>query len=161
MNIKVDKLKKPRGRRSFTRQEKIILPIFHSILIISAVWEMLPIFMALINSVKPLDSYYASPLGFPTVFQFSNYVNALKVTYRNKTVLQMLFNSAIFVTTFTFATMASSICTAYILSKFKFIGRRFIYGLAIGIQVIPIFGNQTSAYMFCDSIGLVDRKSVV
>ena len=157
MIIQVDKPKKIRGHRSFTRQEKILLPIFHAVFLIFAIWSMLPIFLAVINSVKPLDAYYASPIGLPTSFQFSNYANAFKMTYRNNNILQMLFNTVVFVVTFLFANMFSSICTAYILSKFKFFGRGFLYGLAIVIQIIPIFGTQTAAYMFCDSIGLVDN----
>lgn len=157
MTIEVEKGKKIRARRSFTRQEKIILPIYHAILMIFAIWAMLPIFLAVLNSVKSLDAYYASPIGLPTKFQWSNYMNALKITYRNNNIMQMLSNTVVFVITFLFANMFSSICTAYILSKFRFIGRKFLYGLAIVIQLIPIYGTTTAAYMFCDSIGLVDN----
>ena len=122
-----------------------------------AIWTILPIFFAVLNSVKTLEAYYSSPMGLPTAFQFSNYVNALRITYRNNTILKMLFNTVIFVATFLFANMFSSVCTAYILSKFRFFGRNFLYGLAIVIQLIPIYGSQTAAYMFCDSIGLIDN----
>ena len=142
---------------SYTRQEKVLLPIFHAILLIFAIWAMLPIFFAVLNSVKSLSSYYSSPLGFPTEFQFSNYLRALEVTYRNNTIVQMFGTTVIFVATFLFANMASSICTAYILSKFRFIGRGFLYGLAIVIQIVPIYGTTTAAYMFCDQIGLIDN----
>ena len=143
--------------RSFTKQEKILLPLFYVGLLIFAIWAMLPVFFALLNSVKTLDGYYNAPLGFPTDFQFSNYLNAFEITYRNNTVIQMLGNTVIFVITFLFANMFSSLCTAYILSKFKFRGRGFLYGLAVIIQIIPIYGTQTAAYMFCDTIGLVDN----
>lgn len=145
--------------KAYTRQERILLPIFHAILIIFAVWAMLPVFFAVLNSVKTLDAYYASPMRFPTVtqLQLSNFVNAMQITYRNNTVLEMFFNTVIFVVTFLFANMFSSLCTAYILSKFKFRGRNFLYALAIIIQIIPIYGTQTAAYMFCDQIGLVDN----
>lgn len=143
--------------KSYTRQERILLPVFHAILIIFAVWAMLPVFFAVLNSVKTLDAYYASPMGFPTELQLSNFVNAMQITYRNNTVLKMFFNTVIFVVTFLFANMFSSLCTAYILSKFKFFGRNFLYALAIIIQIIPVYGTQTAAYMFCDQIGLVDN----
>ena len=143
--------------RSYTKQEKIILPISYAILMIFAIWSMLPIIFAVLNSVKTLDGYYDAPMGIPTAFQFSNYLNAFKITYRNNTVIQMFGNTVIFVVTFLMANMFSSLCTAYILSKFKFRGRGFLYGLAVIIQIIPIYGTQTAAYMFCDSIGLIDN----
>lgn len=145
--------------KAYTRQERILLPVFHAILIIFAVWAMLPVFFAVLNSVKTLDAYYASPMRFPTAtqLQLSNFVNAMQITYRNNTVLEMFFNTVIFVVTFLFANMFSSLCTAYILSKFKFRGRNFLYALAIIIQIIPVYGTQTAAYMFCDQIGLVDN----
>lgn len=157
MKIENIKRKKFHGKNSYTRQEKILLPIFHLILVVFAIWAMLPVYLALINSVKPLDAYYSSPMGLPTALQFSNYANALTITYRNNNILQMFVNTMIFVVTFLFANMFSSICTAYVLSKFKFFGRNFLYGLAIVIQIIPIYGTQTAAYMFCDRIGLVDN----
>lgn len=143
--------------RAFSRQEKIVLPVYYAILLIFAVWAMLPVTFAVLNSFKSLEGYYSSPIGLPRQFQFSNYINALTITYRNNTVLKMFFNTIIFVTTFLFANMASSICTAYVLSKFKFIGRNFLYGLAIVIQIIPIYGTQTAAYMLCDELGLIDN----
>ena len=127
--------------RSFTRQERIVLPIFNLILLVFAIWAMLPVLFAILNSFKTLGDYYSHPMGFPATFQFSNYKRALEITYRNNTILQMFGNTVIFVITFLFANMASSICTAYILSKFKFFGRNFLYGLAIVIQIIPIYGT--------------------
>lgn len=143
--------------RAYSRQEKILLPIFHMIFILFAIWTMLPVLFAVLNSFKTLEAYHSSPISFPTVLQFSNYTRAFTITYRNNTVMQMFFNTVIFVITFLFANMASSICTAYILSKFRFLGRNFLYGLAVIIQIIPIYGTQTAAYMFCDSIGLIDN----
>ena len=143
--------------KSYTRQERILLPVFHAILLLFAIWAMLPVFFAVLNSFKTLDAYYASPMGFPVELQLSNFVNAMQITYRNNTVLQMFFNTVIFVATFLFANQFSSLCTAYILSKFKFKGRNFLYALAIIIQIIPVYGTQTAAYMFCEQIGLVDN----
>ena len=54
--------------KNFTRQEKILLPIFHAILLIFAIWMMLPIFFALLNSLKTVDEYYVNSMAFPTSF---------------------------------------------------------------------------------------------
>ncbi len=143
--------------KNFTRQEKILLPIFHAILLIFAIWMMLPIFFALLNSLKTVDEYYVNSMAFPTSFAFSNYANAFALTYRNTGILMMFLNSVVFVITFLFGNMASSVMTAYVLSKFRFFGRRFLYALAIVTQLIPIFGTQGAGYLICTKLGLVDN----
>lgn len=143
--------------RSFTRQEKWLLPIFHFILLIFAIWMMLPILFAILNSFKSVDEYYANSMSFPSSIAWSNYANAFSLTYRNTSIPKMFFNSVVFVATFLFGNMASSIMTAYVLSKYRFFGRNFLYGLAITTQLIPIFGSTGAGYIICSNLGFVDN----
>ena len=143
--------------KAFTRQEKILLPIFHVVLLVFAVWMMLPMLFALLNSFKSVDEYYVNSVALPKILAFSNYSNAFKLTYRNTTILKMFFNSVVFVLLFLFGNMASSIMSAYVIAKFKFFGRNFLYVMAIVTQLIPIFGTQGAAYLICSKLGMIDN----
>lgn len=142
---------------SYTKQENILLPIFHFILLFFALYQMLPLFYLILNSFKSVEEYYANSLAMPTRMQLSNFANALKLTYRNTNVLEMFFNSVWFVISFSFGTIFSSLVTAYVLSRFQFKGRNIIYSTAIVVQIIPIFGSTGASYILMDKLGLVDN----
>lgn len=143
--------------KSFTRQEKVILPIVHLFLAIMAVWVILPIVYVLINSFKTVYEFNDSPMSLPKIFNFKNYLTAFELNYRNTTVLQMFINSLIYVSTFSIANIASSTMAAYVIAKYNFRGKGFIYTLAIIIQIIPIFGTGTASYLLVSDLGVLDN----
>ncbi len=143
--------------RTFTRQEKIFLPIFHFFMFLLSVWVLLPIFYVLLNSVKSVQDFNNDTLAMPSIWKWSNYANAFKLTYRNTNVLGMFFNSMIFTITFSFANIFSSCMSAYILSKYRFRGRQFIYSVAIIVQILPIFGSGGAGYLLANNLGILDN----
>ena len=145
--------------KSYTNQEKIVLPIVHLILLVFLIFTILPIFYGIVNSFKTVESYYDNAIAFPEFSEiaWSNYAKAFNLTYRNTTVLGMFANSIYFVISFTFTNVFSSMCSSYILSRFEFRGRKFIYSLAIIIQIIPVFGTAGASYLLMDEYGLVDN----
>ena len=143
--------------KGFTRQERIVLPIFYFFMFILAVWALFPIFFALLNSLKTALDYNDSAIGLPKVWNFANYAQAIKITYRNTTVLGMFLNSIIYSVTFSFANIFSSCMSAYVMSKYKFKLRNFLYALAIFIQIIPIFGTTSAGYLLVNRLGLHDN----
>lgn len=143
--------------KAYTFQEKVLLTLFHFILLLFAIYAILPIFYAVINSFKTVDDYYTSSMALPRKWEWANFVRAFDLTYRGNNVYQMLFTTVIFVITFLCANMFSSVETAYVISKFRFFGRNFLYALAIAVQIIPIFGTLGTAYLVCDTLGLIDN----
>ncbi len=143
--------------KNYTPQEKVVLPISHVILMIVAVWMLLPMVFALINSLKTVDEYYKNTMALPKVWKWSNYKLAFGFEYRNTSILGMFINSVIMVMTFSFGTLASSIMTAYALAKFKFPGRNFLYALAVAVQIIPIFGTTGASYLLMQDLGMIDN----
>ena len=141
----------------YTNQERILLPIFHFVLLFFAVYELLPFVFVIINSFKGVDEYYLSAINFPKGFEIKNYLKAFRITYKNTNVLGMFFNTVFFVVSFSFGAMSSSIMTAYVLSRFRFLGRGFLYGLAVTIQVIPVFGTLGASYQVLNTLGMVDN----
>lgn len=147
--------------RSFTRQEKIILPIVHLFLLILAAWVLLPPLFCLINSFKTVQEFNDNAMSFPTVWQWVNYKNAFAMTYRNTNLLGMFFNSVIFTLTFSFGNIASSCLAAYVLCKYRFKGRKIIYGIAIIVQILPVFGSGGASYQLVSELGLTDNLALL
>lgn len=143
--------------KSFNRQEKIILPIIHLVLMILAIWVLLPPIFCLINSFKTVQEFNNDALSFPTVWQWVNYKNAFEMTYRNTNLIQMFFNSLIFTITFSLGNIGSSCLAAYVLCKYRFRGRKVIYAVAIIVQILPIFGGGGASYKLVSDLGLTDN----
>lgn len=141
----------------YSKQEKIVLPIFHFLLLFFAIWAILPIVFVILNSLKQVDDYYASPMNLPKTIMWVNFSNALKITYRNTNVYGMLFNTVVFVVTFSLANILSSLFMAYALSRFNFKGKNFLYALAVVVQIIPIFGTTGAAYILQSNLGILDN----
>ena len=165
-NFKVDKMEEIKIKKqskfrekwnSYSTQEKILLPIFHIILLLFAIWTILPFAFTFINAFKEVTEYNHSAVSMPTFLKWENFKLALNLEYRNTNVPQMFFNTIIFVVTFTIANIGSSLFSAYALSRFEFPGKGFLYGLAITVQIIPIFGSIGSSYLLADKLGLVDN----
>lgn len=143
--------------RGYTLQEKILLPAIYFVLIFFAIWVLLPLVCVFLNSFKPVTEYYRDTLAFPTTWRFENYLDALKMEYRNTTVVGMFLNSIIFTVTFSFANVFSSCMAAYVLSKYNFRGRKVIYSMAIIVQILPVFGTAGAGYLLASKLGLTDN----
>lgn len=141
----------------YTKQEKIILTCVHLFLAIMAVWVILPMVYVLVNSLKTVYDFNDNPMSLPSIWKFENYLTALTIEYRNTTVLKMFINSMIFAITFSFANIAASCMLAYVIAKFNFRGKKFLYSLAIIVQIIPIFGTGSASYLLVDSLGIMDN----
>lgn len=150
-------IKKQSRMKKYSRQEKILLPIFHGFLFILVVWAFLPIVYVLMNSLKDVTEFNNDTLGFPSKIAWSNYKNAFTLTYRNTSLMGMFFNSLIFTLTFSSANVFSSCMAAYVISKFRFRGRGFIYGMVIVVQILPIYGGGGAGFILASDLGLVDN----
>lgn len=145
----------------YTRQEKILLPLFHIILVVFVIWTLFPIAFCLMNSLKEVTEYNRDAISFPSYFDWENYRLALELEYRNTDVIGMFFNTVVFVSTYSVASIASSLMSAYALSRFQFRGRAFLYSLAVTIQIIPVFGSVGSSYLLCYNLGILDNPALM
>ena len=138
---------KLRGRwRKFSRQERIVLTLANLFFIFWAVYVMFPYVFTLMNSFKKTALYYDDMFGFPTEWMWSNYVKAINVEYAGTSVLGMLINNFLYAFTFSMGTCLCSTCTAYTLARFDFGLKKFLYTMAITVQLIPIFGTTGAGY---------------
>ncbi|MBZ4644586.1 MAG: raffinose/stachyose/melibiose transport system permease protein [Petroclostridium sp.] len=131
--------------------------VFYLVLIFYSVLCLYPIYFSLISSVKKNVEIFNNPFMFPTQFHFENYKRAWEVGkvgiyFKNSVVLTL---STLFVAALvgTFA--------AYILSRYEFKLKSFVYVFFTAGMMIPI---QTTiiplSYMF-GKFKLIDNYPVL
>jgi raffinose/stachyose/melibiose transport system permease protein len=116
--------------------------IAYFLLIALAVINIFPIAMLMLSSVKTTREIFMKPFSLPTVWKFSNYVQAWQ-----KANFALYFKNSILITGISLLSLAFiSSMAAYVISRFEFRGRRalFLYlisGLALParLAIIPIF----------------------
>ena len=126
-------------------------------LLLLAIWVVFPFLFTFFNSFKEVREYNRDVVGLPSQIAWKNYVYAMQLEYRGTNVIEMFLNTLMFVATFSLAGIGSSLFTAYALSRFEFPGKAFLYGMAVTVQIIPIFGSVGSSYLLADKLGLVDN----
>ena len=168
---RIEKIKKRSMRKddsasiltSRTTGEKILFGIIFVVFSLYTLIMMYPLAFLFLKSLQHLLDFAERNLWeFGRGIDWANYweaVTTLTVLTNNGTyaTLPILFiNSIFFCFTRIVLGLLGCSCTAYVLSKYKFPGRNFIYGLAITTMVIPVVGAQGSAYKLFSDLRLLD-----
>lgn len=142
-----------------TLNEKIVLLIVFLFFALFAITLIYPFIWALFNSLKTNPNYFRDPFGVPKgIYEFKNYLKAFSdLEIANTNLIGMFFNSALLTIGGTFMTIMSSSLTAYVLSKYKFKLRNFIYGVAVFIMIVPIVGALPAYYKLLSDLHFVNN----
>lgn len=117
----------------------IIIQVIFILLTVSLVF---PFLWLILNSLKTNVEFYANIWSFPKVPQFKNYIKACTQMGLGKYFL----NSIVVTVLGTCASVLSAAMPAYVVAKFKFRGRNFVYNLAVLGMVIPSICSFGSLY---------------
>lgn len=113
----------------------------------------------LVQSLKHPDAYVTDKLNLPNPLYFKNYLDAFSSFYDPASQTDM-FGMIINSLWYTFGSMAvqiaSSVCVAYCVAKFKFPGRNLLYTVAIIAMMIPVVGSMPSAYRIYSALDILD-----
>lgn len=137
-----------------------------TVLIVYCVSLMLPLIWTITSSFKGLIDYTQSSYSLPKKWIFTNYSEVFKmlsVTVLTSkgfvrfgigsmfgiSLIKSFSNSAIVL----FFTTA----VAYVVSKYKFIGKNFIYALGLFVMIMPIIGSFPSLMMISRNLGIYDN----
>lgn len=104
--------------------------------------NLYPILVLTLSSFKTTPEIFMRPFSLPKVWKFSNYVEAW-----NKANFASFFKNSLIVTTLSLASIVFvSSMAAYVIARFEFRGKRFLFlyliaGLALPVRlaIIPIF----------------------
>lgn len=149
--------------RKTTSMQKAIYATVFILLLIEALFLLYPIYFALISSLKLNGRDFLNNMaGFPAVLNFANFVKAFnELEIANNSFFQMLLNSLWFSVGGTAISIFCSCITAYVVCRYKFVGKNFLYSLAIFIMIIPIVGALPAQYRLYNSLGLVNSPLIL
>ncbi len=124
---------------------------------------ILPIWMIL-SSFRDIYSYNLNPFAWPEQWgYFDNYRVAyenLKVRLTDGTTynfFQLALFSLIWSVMNPLITNFFTLLMAYVICKYKFPGRKFLYNFGIVLMIIPIIGSLPSAMMVKKALGIYDN----
>lgn len=130
------------------------------------------LYFGFINSIKStFDFMRGNIFGLPREGQlygwkFSNYIDMFSVFKvqskplgqmpRDVYVGEMFVNSLFYTVLMSLFMIATQVMVAYAVAKYRFVGRNFLYNLAIVVMIIPIVGALPSQMQFAVTLGLKD-----
>lgn len=148
---------------SRTPVEKVLFGIVFVLFTLYTCIIMYPLFFLTLKSLQDILDFNSRNLwDYTSGLDWANYWEALTtltvITNQGDyaTLPVLALNSIIFCAVRIVLGLAGCTCVAYPLSKYKFVGRDFIYALAITVMVIPIVGSAGSSYKLWSDIGLID-----
>jgi multiple sugar transport system permease protein len=126
----------------------------HAVLVMGAVFMLLPFVWMFATAVRPPSEILAHPLDpFPRAFHgVENFGQALKTA----PLLQFMANGVIVCSGILIVQLLVAIPAAYALAKLSFPGRSILFGLVIAGLCIPIQVPALPLYIALANLGLLD-----
>ncbi len=157
LNTDVKKYKKSRKSR-LTKSQKIVFTLVIIFFFLYAATVIYPFIWAFFNSMKGKEEFLRDPLSLPSKFDLSNFINAFtNFEVFGVNLIGMFGNSIVLTVCATLLSVASCTCTAYCVVKYKFVGRKFLYFLAIMIMLVPTIGSMPAMYRLVTNLSLKDN----
>lgn len=157
LNTDVKKYKKSRKSR-LTKSQKIVFTLVIIFFFLYAATVIYPFIWAFFNSMKGKEEFLRDPLSLPSKFDLSNFINAFtNFEVFGVNLIGMFGNSIVLTVCATLLSVVSCTCTAYCVVKYKFIGRKFLYFLAIMIMLVPTIGSMPAMYRLVTNLSLKDN----
>lgn len=151
------------NKRTFNLTKKLVFVIF----LLYAISLVLPFAFMIVNSLKGNAEFFGGNIwSFPDKITVDNYINAFlnfptKGQVFGQTVefnmLSMMLVSLLVTIAATFVNTLSAACFAYVLARFQFRGRNFIYSVVIITLVVPIIGTLPAKYKLMSDLHLIDN----
>jgi len=118
---------------------------------------LVPFLWMFVSSFKSGGEFNAGNVfGFPKEWKFDNLISVLKYEIEGQTVFSMLLMSILTTVLGTVINVGLSAISAYCVSKYKFPGRRIIYGAAIFTMIVPIVGTLPAQVRMMEIFHLQD-----
>lgn len=139
--------------------QKIIMTLFGIMFFAYALSLLFPFLWTFYNSLKENREFFAEGgvWSLPKKWMISNYVNVWK-----EYDLVIYFVNSIKITVIgTIFGLMNSAMAGYVVSKYEFKGRNFIYGTAIAVMLIPGIGSLGALYKFMNRTHLYNTHTGV
>ena len=154
------KVRKEKVKR--TLPEKVLFAIVFAFFCVYAFTLIYPVVWGFTSSFKTIDAYFDNRFDLPTEWMFENYSTALeRISYGGMTFTGMAWNSIWFSLGSAWINMEFISAYAYVLNKFKFKGRNFLYGLCLFMMSVPIGASFVSTYRLYHDLHLADSYLIL
>lgn len=159
------KLKRNKNKISLARSKGEIL-LFAFVFAFFAIYSFMliyPVVWGFLSSLKTIDGYFENRFGFPEFpLRFRNYADALmKITDGGMSFPAMFWNSLWFAGGSAIINMEFVSAYAYVLNKYKFRGRNFLYGLCLFMMSVPIGASFVSTYRLYYNLHLANSYFIL
>ena len=152
----------PSSRIKKRSGEIVLFAIVFLIFLLYAVMLFYPLIWGLLSSFKSVKDYNNSPFSFPSVWHFENYIEAIKtISDDGMSFTQMLWNSVWFAVGSAIIHMEFTSAYAYVLNKYNFRGRKFLYGLCLFMMAVPIGASFVSTYRLMHNLHLTNSYLIL
>jgi len=125
------------------------------VFVLYAISLLAPFVWMMINSVKtPSEFHGGNYFGLPEEFAGKNFVEVLSMKVGDESIAMMFLMSVITTILGTVLNVGLSACLAYVIAKFRFPGRNFLFAMAIFTMVVPIVGTLPAQVSMMETLGL-------
>ncbi|MCQ2589556.1 MAG: carbohydrate ABC transporter permease [Treponema sp.] len=141
-----------------TKFDRIAFVIVFILFLIYALSLLYPFFWTIITSFKDESDYLGNRLSFPTKWIFTNYSDAfVALSAKNTGLGKMIWNSVWYAFGGTAITVLVSAMSAYVVAKYKFIGRKTFYVISLITMMLPIVGAIPSQYQVYENLNILNN----
>ena len=168
------------GKQKIIRStpQKIAMGIVFALFLIYSVTLVFPFVWMFVNSFKsPAEFFGGNIWGFPKTLRIANYseifvglpvggvdgaviettvVGKLFGAIHKYSIFEMFIVSIALTLACTLSNIFFSATSSYVVAKYRFFGRQFIYSLAIFLMIVPIAGTLPEQYALMRWLGLED-----
>ena len=143
---------KMRKKKFHTTPVRVIV---FAVFVVYSITIAVPYIWTIITSLKTRPEYLnESVFSLPAKLKFDNYVKAWTELSTEGTSVPMMFvNSLWYAVGRSVLGILFSAMTAYVVAKYKFPGRKFLYTFAIVTMMIPVMGSMAMGLKFAKTIG--------
>jgi N-acetylglucosamine transport system permease protein len=135
-----------------TNGDRVVTSVSHVVLAFWSLLVLVPMLWVLMSSFKTSSEIFASPFELPQHWNFDNYVSA----WTTVGIGRWFVNTVIVVGCALVIVMVLGSMCAYVLAKYSFPGRRFIYYMMLAGLTFPIFMAIVPLFFVLRNIGLLN-----
>ena len=131
------------------------------VFVIYGVSLLFPFLWMFISSFRTSQDFDLNPFSWPSEFYGMNFIEVLRFEIDGQSIASMFLMSVILTVLGTIINLFFSACAAYVLAKYKFIGRGVIYGVAIFTMIVPIVGTLPAQVQMMQTLHLDEDNALL
>lgn len=134
----------------------LIFAFFAGTLVYSLIW-------AVVSSLKdPVEYIVDKNTFFPQKWLFGNYIEAFELlNVKGHNVFEMFFNSIWLTLGKSLISAAVCTTTAYIMSKYEFVGKKVMNAVILASMMIPLYGSQAATLKLYLKTGMYNSPLIL